>query len=222
MNINNIVEALDSEIGRLRLVRDLLSEQGSTSDPTVKQTSSASVAPKKRGRPAGSKNKSAGIVTELPVPRRGGLSPAAKERIAAAQRERWARQKAAAKKAARIATKAASNKVGRTQAPKSTSSKKTLTAPKSKPPQLLTKAAVGGKNDSSAAAKKPNTTLKVASASSSKKAAGPTASASTKGRSKSVTSRRSAVRQGAEKPLEAAHAIDSASSTPADLTNATE
>lgn len=101
MNTNEIVAALDSEISRLRQVRDLLTGQGSASSSRLDGSSSSSSLPKRRGRPPGSKNKTASVAVEQGVSLRKGMSAEAKERISEAQRKRWAKHKAAAKKMAR-------------------------------------------------------------------------------------------------------------------------
>lgn len=74
MNLTQVVEALDDEISRLKQVRSLLMG-GST-------FGGFRLAPAARSR------------------KRRVLSRAAREKIAAAQRKRWAKQKAAAKKPA--------------------------------------------------------------------------------------------------------------------------
>ncbi len=97
MNISKIVAALDEEIGILERAKALLSE----AEPTTRR----------RGRPKGSTNKQTSVnpleFADKPRPK---LSRAARERISAAQRLRWAKQK-------------------QTEAPKNTSAKK-LTAKK--------------------------------------------------------------------------------------------
>jgi hypothetical protein len=50
---------------------------------------------RRRGRPPGSKSKTSRNAAAAPVRRRRVLSPEARERIAAAQRARWAKQKSA-------------------------------------------------------------------------------------------------------------------------------
>jgi hypothetical protein len=70
MTIANIIEELDAEIARLQQVRTLLS-----SGPTSGVRGSGNGIPRKKH----------------------SLSPEARERIAAAQRKRWAAQKRAAK-----------------------------------------------------------------------------------------------------------------------------
>lgn len=85
MNSNEILAALDAEITRLEQVRSALA---------------GSSAPKRRGRPPGAVTK--------PTPKRRALSAAAREKIADAQRRRWAATKAAAKTSAprKVAKKA--------------------------------------------------------------------------------------------------------------------
>jgi hypothetical protein len=71
VNITELLSSIDSEIARLQEARALLAGQDVPGIPTV------------RG-----------------VRRRGQLSAEARERIAAAQRKRWARQKSEATKTA--------------------------------------------------------------------------------------------------------------------------
>jgi hypothetical protein len=75
MAIGNLLSEIDAEIGRLEQVRALLS-------------GTASLAAKKRGRPAG--------VAPATKPAKRVMSAESRERIAAAQRKRWAKQKKAA------------------------------------------------------------------------------------------------------------------------------
>jgi hypothetical protein len=74
VNTHEILIALDAEIARLQHARSLIA---------------GSSEPKRRGRPA----KSAPSATSAPRKRR--LSPDARKKIAAAQKKRWAKQKAA-------------------------------------------------------------------------------------------------------------------------------
>lgn len=102
MTINEVISALDDEISRLRQARELLVDlEGSgSSGAKIKGLSSslpahgASELPVKRGpgRPKGSTNKAAGIHGADSTPKRRTMSPEGKERIAAAQRTRWAKQ----------------------------------------------------------------------------------------------------------------------------------
>ncbi len=78
MGINEIIAALDDEISRLQQVRSLLA--GSKGNVTYAATSFAFGANQDKPR------------------KRRHLSAEARERIAAAQRKRWAAQKKAAKK----------------------------------------------------------------------------------------------------------------------------
>lgn len=71
MEVDQILQELDSEIARLTEVRHLLAGHAS---------------PRKPGRPAG-----------RPAKKKRVLSAEARERISAAQRKRWAAQKKAAK-----------------------------------------------------------------------------------------------------------------------------
>lgn len=202
MNTNDIVKALDSEISRLRQVRDLLSEQGNNRatrrNNQASKADSDETAPKKRGRPFGSKNSAAAIAREQLSPRQAGMSPEGKERIAAAQRKRWAGQKAAAKKATRVAAKAASDKVARTRASNPPPAKKP-SAPKPRPSQPLKKGAGGKKATRVAAAKEANAKTKAALTSSNKGASGLKASVASKTPVKLIPPRPSATHRAAEK-----------------------
>lgn len=80
MTTQQILTAIDEEISRLQQVRQLLSEDGSN----PRRTTATSFA----------------FDSNTVARKRKPLSKAARERIAAAQRKRWAKQKAAAKKAA--------------------------------------------------------------------------------------------------------------------------
>lgn len=86
MTTEEIVAELDLQIGRLQQVRGLLGE----ADRGV-----AAVLSGKRGRPKGSGTTAAGLALASLTssnPKRT-MSPEARERIAAAQRTRWAKQK---------------------------------------------------------------------------------------------------------------------------------
>ncbi len=80
MNISEIVAALDEEIGLLERARALLSE----AEPVARR----------RGRPKGSTNQQTSFTPlEFAGKPRRKLGRAARERISAAQRLRWAKQK---------------------------------------------------------------------------------------------------------------------------------
>jgi hypothetical protein len=81
MDVNRIVSELDAEIERLQQIRSALS--GVPVAP----------APKKRGRPKGSKN----AAKTGTVAKKGGISPEGRKRIAEAMKRRWAERKKAAK-----------------------------------------------------------------------------------------------------------------------------
>ena len=74
MNTKEIITALDAEIVRLQHARSLIVGSGE---------------PKRRGRPAKSPP------STVPAPKKRRLSPEARKKIAAAQKKRWAKQKAA-------------------------------------------------------------------------------------------------------------------------------
>jgi hypothetical protein len=98
MDTNNIVSEIDAEISRLHQVRALL-------------TGTSTTAKRKPGRPAG---------TSLPKKTKAvrSLSAEAREKIAAAQRARWAKSRKAAKKEVRnVAAPAAKKEVRNAAAP---------------------------------------------------------------------------------------------------------
>jgi hypothetical protein len=105
MAIENLISEIDAEIARLEQARALLSGGAS---PAAK-----------RGRPAG--------VAPATKPAKRVMSPEARERIAAAQRKRWAKQKAAAKRAAKAPAKAAKKASAKKAATKSAKSVATKT-----------------------------------------------------------------------------------------------
>jgi hypothetical protein len=78
MNTAKMIAALDEELSRLRQVRELLA--GGAPEEPVKR---------KRGRPA----KTAIKTTMAPVTKKRNLSDEARQRIAEAQKRRWAAQK---------------------------------------------------------------------------------------------------------------------------------
>jgi hypothetical protein len=78
MNTAKMIAALDEELARLRQVRDLLA--GGAPEEPVKR---------KRGRPA----KTAIKTVAPPVVKKRNLSDEARQRIAEAQKRRWAAQK---------------------------------------------------------------------------------------------------------------------------------
>jgi hypothetical protein len=83
VNITNIIEQIDTEISKLQTAKALLTGAVTKSGP---------------GRP----KKSAGV--SIPVKAKSGkrvLSAEAKEKMAAAQKKRWAKVRRAAKKAAK-------------------------------------------------------------------------------------------------------------------------
>ena len=103
--MTDLVSAIDAEISRLTTVRTLLDEGGESSHGNsrpnvssvkVASTSGRSAEPKRRGRPKGSKNRTTGLNPKASAAKRRVMSPAAKERIAAAHRARWAKQKGSA------------------------------------------------------------------------------------------------------------------------------
>jgi hypothetical protein len=95
LEISQILQEIDAEIARLEQARALLSGTASPAAP-------------KRGRPAGVSN--AATVAPATKPAKRVMSAEARERIAAAQRKRWAKQKKAAAKAPAKAAKKPSAK----------------------------------------------------------------------------------------------------------------
>jgi hypothetical protein len=75
MNTQDILSAIDAELARLQSARSLLAGTTSTKRRGRARTSTLAIAPKKRT-----------------------MSAAGRKKIAEAQRKRWAKQKAAAKK----------------------------------------------------------------------------------------------------------------------------
>jgi hypothetical protein len=75
----NVIAEIDRQIAQLQQAKAILGGAGGTSVTT-----------KRRGRPAGSKNKAAGAATS----KRRKLSAAGRKAIAEAQRKRWASIKA--------------------------------------------------------------------------------------------------------------------------------
>jgi hypothetical protein len=87
MNTQAIIAALDKEIVRLQQARAIL-----TTTASVNGAASIKRGP---GRP----KKAASVVAPT---KRKGISPEARERIAAAQKARWAKVRRATKKAAKV------------------------------------------------------------------------------------------------------------------------
>ncbi len=104
MNTTDLLSAIDAEISRLTELRTLLDGIGESSPSNSRPKASSvqkaftpgSAEPKRRGRPKGSKNKTTGFNPKQSAAKRRVMSPAAKERVAAAQRARWAKQKGSA------------------------------------------------------------------------------------------------------------------------------
>jgi len=83
MDIRSLLQEIDGEIAKLQRARDAIVQVISTSSPA-----------KRRGRPP----KSASTPAQpIPTKKRRTLSKAARAKIAAAQRKRWAKQKASGK-----------------------------------------------------------------------------------------------------------------------------
>jgi len=120
MDRNNIVLEIDAEISRLQQARGLLAGTNSAGKPKPRASASASLRNNKPVRT---------------------LSAAARARISAAQKARWAKSKRAAKKEARNApTAAAAKKTPNGPVRKKASAKKAVSV--NKAPQPKTKARV--------------------------------------------------------------------------------
>lgn len=104
MTTDEIVAALDEEIGLLERARALLSE----AEPVARR----------RGRPKGSTNKQTSFnPAEFAGKPRRKLSASARERIAAAQRARWAKLKGKAEPRKTKKKDAAPSRAGKRKAP---------------------------------------------------------------------------------------------------------
>ena len=121
MNTEEILKAIDEQIGQLQQARQLLA--GTTAPAEV---------PVRRGRPKGTKNK--GAVAPAPIPAKAVkrvMSAEGKARIAAAQKLRWEKQKAgttAVKPSAKTSARAKKKAMATSRAAKKTAAKKSVTA----------------------------------------------------------------------------------------------
>jgi hypothetical protein len=112
MDLTGVLDTLDKEIARLRLVRSILvgeepiKERKKRGDAAVDATTTGRK--QGRGRPKGLKNKAVSFDPEEFAPKRRRMSPEGRERIAAAQRARWALKKKKAGPVKKAADKAAS------------------------------------------------------------------------------------------------------------------
>ena len=153
MNTTEILSALDSEISRLTKIRDLLSSieespRGRGRLPASLETqitAAAAVAPKRgRGRPKGSTNKSTSFSPSTVPAKRRKMSAAGRERIAAAQRARWAKQNGTAAATKPSTSKSATSKVeakARVGATAKTAAKKATRGKVGRPRKAVTLAA---------------------------------------------------------------------------------
>lgn len=188
MNTTEILSALDSEISHLTKVRDLLSSLGGSPEGRGKlpaaldrqvASAEAEVAPKRgRGRPKGSTNKSTGVTPAEGSSKRRTMSAAGRERIAAAQRARWAKRNGQA------AAKPTAGKSAVTKA-----EGKTTSAKKGAPP--VTRRKVGRPKKTATTA--PAT--KVAAKKSTKAVKRPTSSNAAKP-AKKISAKKTPVKQG--------------------------
>ncbi len=83
MNQNEMIQSLRAEIAKLQRVLDLLLEKTTDPEPV-----------RRPGRPAGSSNKATSFNPEEFAPKKRTMSAEGKARIVAAQKKRWAVQKA--------------------------------------------------------------------------------------------------------------------------------
>ena len=110
MNTETILNAINAQITQLQKARELL---GGSTTPTAVATH--------RGRPKGSKNKTAAVPAKAT---KRVMSAEGKARIAAAQKRRWEKQKKAATPA-KAAVKNPESATGKKPAAKKASAKKT-------------------------------------------------------------------------------------------------
>lgn len=90
MNTNNVVDMIDEEIIRLTQARNLLAESPIHLSITQANGHNMIANKARTGRKLGSKNK-----PKVPAKKVRNMSPAGRERIVEAVRQRWARQKEA-------------------------------------------------------------------------------------------------------------------------------
>lgn len=90
MNVSGMLADLNQEIARLMRIRDLLLETA----PAEKRSP---------GRPKGSRNQAVPAQPSVTAPKRRTMSAEAREKIAVAQRKRWAAGKKASPSASRLA-----------------------------------------------------------------------------------------------------------------------
>jgi hypothetical protein len=135
MPIRDILESIDHEISQLQRARAMLAGDAVTEAPSTR-----------RGRPAGSKNKTQSPGTQVPKnAAKRTLSAEGKARIAAAQKARWAKQNKAAtpgKKGTNKVASVAAKKSAKTPATK-VSAKKLPTAKQNATPAKSNPAAEG-------------------------------------------------------------------------------
>ena len=135
MNQNDIIQSLRAEITKLQRVLDLLLEEATETDPV-----------RRPGRPKGSSNKATSFNPEEFAPTKRTMSPEERARIAAAQKKRWAAQKAApTKRPSKTVLSKSSDKIAPIAGKKSASAGKrtgsTQTASAKRPTVTATKSA---------------------------------------------------------------------------------
>ena len=99
MKQNEIIQSLRTEIAKLQRVLNLLLEQTTETEPV-----------RRPGRPKGPSNKATSFDPEEFAPKKRTMSAEGKARIAAAQKKRWAAQKAVLRKRSSKALPAAAKK----------------------------------------------------------------------------------------------------------------
>ena len=134
MNVSGMLADLNQEIALLTQIRDLLGQMATPAKPGP-------------GRPKGSGKKADAASSSGPAPQRRPMSAEAREKIAAAQRKRWA----AGKKVSAPAPKAAGAK---TPKPPAKAAKKAVPAKKAAAKKVAGKSAPPKKAAKQAPAKK--------------------------------------------------------------------
>jgi hypothetical protein len=98
MAIDSILAQIDAEIAKLTQVRSLLANTGKIADKITERLTKKVGRPAKATKPAkaGKVGRPAKVAKVAKTKKRRTLSPEARQRIADAQRKRWAAQKAKA------------------------------------------------------------------------------------------------------------------------------
>jgi len=93
MTIDSILAQIDAEIAKLTQVRSLLANTGKVS-ATVTERATKKIKKARKAKKAAKAIKAAPVAKAAKTKKRRTLSPEARQRIAEAQRKRWAAQKA--------------------------------------------------------------------------------------------------------------------------------